>query len=337
MLAMSRVSRRDMLGAAGAAGVTALVGCTSTPRPEEAAESSEARGALGASPPPQERQVRARIDAQPTTDGAGVKLSRSIGGQALSMLDPFLLLDEFHTEKRDDYIAGFPNHPHRGFETVTYMIDGAMEHRDSLGNHGHLGPGSAQWMTAGHGIVHSEMPQQENGLMWGFQLWVNLPAAQKLVAPRYQDIRASASGSGPGPGAIAETEVDDAHVRLVAGQMNGKAGPVEGIVTAPTMADLTLRPRGTMRHTLPPGHTAFVYVIDGAAQIAGTEVKRSQLAILTPGERVTIKSESGARALLVAAAPIGEPVSRYGPFVMNTDAEIKQAMADYRSGRLTQI
>jgi redox-sensitive bicupin YhaK (pirin superfamily) len=321
---MTPVSRRHLIGAAG----LSVLGAACTGADARRREPEESAAATGEPATAQERQVRARIDAQPTTDGAGVKLSRSIGSQALSMLDPFLLLDEFHTEKRDDYIAGFPDHPHRGFETVTYMIDGAMEHRDSLGNHGHLGPGSAQWMTAGHGIVHSEMPKQENGLMWGFQLWVNLPAARKLQAPRYQDIA---------PGLIAETEVDDAHVRVVAGQLGGATGPVSGIVTAPTMADLTLRPRGTLRHTLPAGHTAFVYVIDGTASIGGTAVKRGQLAILTSGERVTIKSETGGRALLVAAAPIGEPVSRYGPFVMNTDAEIRQAMADYRSGRLTQI
>jgi redox-sensitive bicupin YhaK (pirin superfamily) len=336
---MTRVSRRHLVGAAGFSTLSlgALAVGAGVPILGCASERREADGTVGSlvtvGGPVQERTVRTRVDAQPTTDGAGVRLSRVIGGAALGMLDPFLLLDEFHTEKADDYIAGFPSHPHRGFETVTYMIDGAMEHRDSLGNHGHLGPGSAQWMTAGHGIVHSEMPQQESGRMWGFQLWVNLPAAQKMVAPRYQDIR---------PGLIAETEVDDAHVRLVAGQIGGASGrdvtgPVSGIVTAPTLADVTLRASGTVRHTLPAGHSAFVYVIEGSTRIAGTEVKRGQLAVLTPGERVTIKSDSGGRALLVAAAPIGEPVSRYGPFVMNTDEEIRQAMADYRSGRLTQI
>src|SRR4051812_19626446 len=203
------IDRRTLLAAAPAA---ALAAC--------------ARGARHAAPPPVEREVVQRIDAPPTVEGAGVKLRRSLGSHALPLVDPFLMLDEFHSDDPADYAPGFPSHPHRGFETVTYMIQGAMEHRDSLGNHGRLGPGSTQWMTAGHGIIHSEMPQQERGLMWGFQLWINLPAARKLVRPRYQDLA---------PERIVELAIDDATVRLVAGEAHGRRGPVDGIVTAPQM------------------------------------------------------------------------------------------------------
>src|SRR4051812_7126447 len=201
-------------------------------------------------PPSLEREVVQRIDAQPTIEGAGVRLRRSLGSRALPLLDPFLMLDEFHSDRPEDYAAGFPSHPHRGFETVTYMIQGAMAHRDSLGNHGRLGPGSTQWMTAGHGIIHSEMPEQENGLMWGFQLWVNLPASHKMTQPRYQDLA---------PGRIEEIRLGDATVRLVAGEALGRRGPVDGIVTAPHMLDVALAPRGRFEHPLPASHNAFVY------------------------------------------------------------------------------
>jgi redox-sensitive bicupin YhaK (pirin superfamily) len=274
------------------------------------------------------REVEQLVDAQPTVEGAGVRLRRSLGTRALPLVDPFLLLDEIRSDDPEDYLRDFPSHPHRGFETVTYMIHGAMEHRDSLGNHGHLGPGSTQWMTAGHGIVHSEMPRQEQGLMWGFQLWVNLPAAQKLVRPRYQDLA---------PERIVELPVDDAHVRLVAGEAGGRRGPVDGIVTAPVMMDVTLPARGSFRHALPPSHNAFVYVCDGAAEIGGarTAVGTGQLAVLGAGDIVAARSVTGARLLCLAARPLGEPVARYGPFVMNTEAELRQAVDDYRSGRLT--
>jgi redox-sensitive bicupin YhaK (pirin superfamily) len=269
------------------------------------------------------------VDAQPTSDGAGVKLRRMLGTRALSMLDPFLMLDEFHSDRPEDYLAGFPDHPHRGFETVTYMIHGAMEHRDSLGNHGRLEPGSTQWMTAGRGIVHSEMPKQEQGLMWGFQLWVNLPAASKMTRPRYQDLAAER---------IPELEADDATVRLVAGELRGQRGPVDGIVTQPQMLDVKLPPRGRFEHALPPGHNAFVHVFEGAVRVgdARARVGRGQLAVLGAGDVVKLASDEGGRALLLAGQPIREPVARYGPFVMNTDAEIRQAFEDYRSGRLVQ-
>jgi hypothetical protein len=283
------------------------------------------RGA--AAGPARPREVANLVDAQPTVEGAGVRLHRALGSRALPMLDPFLLLDEIHSDNPDDYLPGFPTHPHRGFETVTYVLDGAMEHRDSLGYHGHLGPGSAQWMTAGHGIVHSEMPLQEQGRMWGFQLWVNLPAVNKLIHPRYQDIA---------PSRVVEAMVDDAAVRLIAGEVDGKRGPVEGIVTAPEMLDVSLPPRGSMSRALPASHTAFVYVIEGSVEVgaARTAVGAGKLAALGAGDLLALRSTAGGRLLCFAARPIGEPVARYGPFVMNTDQEIRQAIDDYRSGRL---
>jgi redox-sensitive bicupin YhaK (pirin superfamily) len=279
------------------------------------------------------REVASRVDAQPTVEGAGVKLRRALGGSALASLDPFLLLDEFHSNDPADTMAGFPSHPHRGFETVTYVLAGAVDHKDSLGNQGHLGPGSAQWMTAGHGIIHSEMPRDDRGLMWGFQLWVNLPAARKMMPPRYQDLA---------PSRIAEVDVAGAHVRVVAGEVAGARGPVEGVVTAPTMVDVHVTPGERFLHPLPPGHTAFAYVFDGAALVGGrrTEVRAGQLAVLEGGGSFVAEGAkgrgdgAGGRLLLCAAAPIREPVARYGPFVMNTQAELRQAVDDYRSGRL---
>ncbi len=274
-----------------------------------------------------EREIQRVVAAQATSDGAGVKLARSLGSRALSMLDPFLMLDEFHTDKASDYLAGFPDHPHRGFETVTYMIHGAMEHHDSLGNRGRLGPGSVQWMTAGRGIIHSEMPKQQDGLMWGFQLWVNLPARLKMIKPRYQDID---------PSRVGETHIDDSSVRVIAGEAGGLTGPVSEIVTAPQMLDVTVPARGKSRHRLPPGHNAFAYVFDGAVKLgtSTTRIERGNIVVLGPGDQLTASSEEGGRFLLLAGQPIGEPVSRQGPFVMNTDQEIRQAVDDYRSGRL---
>jgi hypothetical protein len=282
--------------------------------------------------PSRPREVVQVIDAQPTIEGAGVHLRRSLGSRALPLLDPFLMLDEFHSNRPEDYAPGFPSHPHRGFETVTYMLDGAVEHRDSLGNHGHLGPGWAQWMTAGHGIIHSEMPVHEPSslVMWGFQLWINLPAADKMVRPRYQDVA---------PAHIPEVVVDDATMRLVAGTVGGKTGPVDGIVTTPQMLDIRLGPRGSVRHAVPTSHNAFVYVFDGEAELGPgrAKVAAGQLAVLGAGELFTARTTSGARMLSFAGRPIGEPVARYGPFVMNTEDELRQAVDDYRTGRLIQL
>lgn len=281
--------------------------------------------------------MRLVVDAQATSDGAGVKLRRAVGTRALSMLDPFLLLDEMHSDRPEDYAPGFPTHPHRGFETVTYVLEGAVSHRDSLGNEGHLVSGSTQWMTAGRGIVHAEMPGHDatSTRLWGFQLWVNLPAARKMTTPRYQDLA---------PGRIPELTVDEgARVRLVAGEAGGTRGPVEGIVTEPTMVDVTLGARGRMVQRLPEGHNAFAYVIDGSVDVGSgtgragldpTRVLAGQVAVLGDGGAVTLASVSGGRALLFAARPLGEPVARSGPFVMNTEAELRQAWDDYRSGRL---
>jgi redox-sensitive bicupin YhaK (pirin superfamily) len=276
----------------------------------------------------EQRGVSLVLPAQPTKDGAGVSLNRALGQRALGMLDPFLMLDEFQTENPDDYIAGFPDHPHRGFETVTYMIHGAMEHRDSVGNQGRLRPGSAQWMTAGRGIVHSEMPKQERGLMWGFQLWVNLPSKRKLIPPRYQDI---------GPELIPEVALERGRLRVVAGTAEGKTGPVTGIDVEPLFVDVTLEKGGALTLPLPARHASFVYVTDGAMRVgaAKQEVKKGHIAVLTPGEVLQLGGENG-RALVLAGRPIGEPVARWGPFVMNTDEEIRQAVEDYRSGRLVQ-
>ncbi|HWA62086.1 MAG TPA: pirin family protein [Caulobacteraceae bacterium] len=264
----------------------------------------------------------------PATDGAGVRLNRVIGQPALPDLDPFLMLDEFGSDDPKAYIAGFPEHPHRGFETVTYMLAGRMRHRDSAGNEGLLGPGSVQWMTAGRGIVHSEMPEQEEGLMQGFQLWVNLPAKDKMTAPRYQDIAADRVPSVDlGGGASA---------KVLAGVLAGARGPVDPGATEPVYLDIALEPGATADIPLPAGHNAFAYVYEGRAAIGEPReaVGRGRIAVLSPGETVRLAAGSdGARLILVAGKPLREPVAKYGPFVMNTEAELVQAFEDYRSGR----
>jgi redox-sensitive bicupin YhaK (pirin superfamily) len=269
------------------------------------------------------------VRGRETSDGAGVRLRRSLGGPEIDHLDPFLLLDEFKSDDRNDYLAGFPDHPHRGFETVTYMLAGAMRHRDSRGNEGHLVAGSVQWMTAGRGLVHSEMPEQQDGLMWGFQLWVNLPAARKMTEPRYQDIAPSQVPEvAPGAGV---------RVRVIAGEAGGVGGPVTGIATAPLYFDVRLEAGASFAQPVPAGHAAFTYAYEGEIEV-GDEAGRvaaGQLAVLSDGEVVSLAGGArGGRALLVAARPLGEPVVRHGPFVMNTRAEILQALADFREGRL---
>jgi redox-sensitive bicupin YhaK (pirin superfamily) len=267
------------------------------------------------------------IPSQATSDGAGVKLRRCIGTATLPLVDPFLMLDEFRSDQAGDYIAGFPDHPHRGFETVTYMLAGAMEHRDSVGNHGRLSAGSLQWMTAGRGIVHSEMPRQESGLMAGFQLWVNLPAARKMDPPRYQDI--------PPEAVPVVTPADGVTVKVLAGALGEVEGPVRGIVTAPLMLDVALAPGASLEVPVPPGHAVFTYVFEGSVGFGGpTPVTRGYTVLFGEGDRVAASSASGGRFLLLAGQPLREPVARYGPFVMNTEAELQQAFADYRAGRL---
>ena len=271
------------------------------------------------------REVGRLVRGTAASDGAGVKLNRVIGGPDLPQLDPFLLLDEFRSDDAADYLAGFPEHPHRGFETVTYMLAGRMRHRDNQGNTGLLGPGSVQWMTAGRGIVHSEMPEQENGLMQGFQLWVNLPAKDKMTAPRYQDIE---------PGRIPEVESAGARVRVIAGSYRDVSGPVQAHATAPLYLDVFLE-EGEFQAAVPVEHNAFVYVYDGSLDIAGRAVTRGELAVLSHGDTVAATAgDAGARFILVAGRPLKEPVARYGPFVMNRREEIEQAMRDFTDGRL---
>jgi redox-sensitive bicupin YhaK (pirin superfamily) len=274
-----------------------------------------------------ERHVIRRVRGVDTSDGAGVKLKRVIGQVELDMLDPFLLLDEFRSDQAGDYIAGFPEHPHRGFETVTYMLAGHMQHQDNHGNRGDLGPGGVQWMTAGRGILHSEMPQQENGLMWGFQLWVNLPAKDKMTAPRYQDIAPERIPVVHPAAGVA--------VKVIAGELAGVAGPVEGVVTAPLYLDVSLQPGAALALELPDGHHGFAYVFEGeSALVGGERLGRGQLGVLSEGGRLQLASaEQAARLLVVAGRPLEEPVTRYGPFVMNTPAQIHDAIADFRAGK----
>jgi redox-sensitive bicupin YhaK (pirin superfamily) len=275
------------------------------------------------------REVMRTVRGQPTSDGAGVRMTRVIGSPALDSFDPFLLLDEFRSDDPNDYLAGFPDHPHRGFETVTYMLAGRMRHGDNQGNTGLLGPGSVQWMTAGRGIVHSEFPEQEEGLMWGFQLWVNLPRADKMTAPRYQDIQAAE---------IPEVELaPGARARVLVGSVNGVAGPVTDVATEPVYFDLHLDPKVRYVAELPEGHNVFAYVYDGDAKVGAgaTAVARGELALTSRGASLPVTAgANGARLIVVGGRPLGEPVARYGPFVMNTVDELKQAFADYQAGRL---
>jgi quercetin 2,3-dioxygenase len=281
------------------------------------------------------RSVRRVVKGMPTSDGAGVKLTRVIGQPQLPDLDPFLMLDEFGTDRAEDYIAGFPDHPHRGFETVTYMLDGRMRHRDNHGNEGVLVPGSVQWMTAGRGLVHSEMPEQQEGRMRGFQLWLNLPARDKMTAPKYQEF---------GPERIpTATPAKGVTAKVIAGQVAGIAGPILQPATDPTYLDLGLEPGAEFVQSLPPDYAAFVYVFEGTLQV-GTDpganpVRTHELAVLSEGAEIRLKGLTvgadgkRARAILVAGRPLREPVAKYGPFVMNTRAELQQAFEDFQNGR----
>ncbi len=281
------------------------------------------------------RRLQQIIRSVATSDGAGVSLRRSLGQTQGARVDPFLMLDEFSSDDPDDYIAGFPPHPHRGFETVTYMLDGHMLHEDHLGNRGDLLPGGAQWMTAGRGIIHSEMPQQESGRMRGFQLWINLPAAEKMKPAAYRDIR---------PEEIARTVLPGGgEARVIAGHIvvDGRevAGPVQGLATEALYIDVRLPSGGHFAQDLPVGHSAFVYAYEGSLSIgpAGDSRRLSaqDAGVLSTGESVEIHAADGpARFLLLAARPLGEPVVQHGPFVMNTHEEIEQAIADYRNNRL---
>ena len=276
------------------------------------------------------RQVLRVVTGEPTSDGAGVKLTRIVGTQSLPDLDPFLMLDEFRSDDPAAYLAGFPDHPHRGFETVTYMLAGRMRHEDNKGNKGLLGPGSVQWMIAARGIVHSEMPEQQDGLMWGFQLWINLPAKEKMSEPRYQDI--------PPANLPVVTAVDGVQVKIIAGSFGGTQGPVAPKATAPLFLDIEIPAGARFETGLAADHSAFTYVYDGAADVgpvgAARTLSRGQLGLLGPGTSFHASAESKpARLLLLAGRPLKEPVARYGPFVMNTTAELHQAVADFQAGR----
>ncbi|MDD4881292.1 MAG: pirin family protein [Gallionellaceae bacterium] len=272
------------------------------------------------------RAVERLVRGLPTSDGAGVKLTRVLTQDLQRRLDPFLMLDAFRNDNPDDYMAGFPDHPHRGFETVTYMIAGRMRHRDSVGNEGLLGPGGAQWMTAGGGLIHSELPEQEDGLMEGFQLWLNLPARNKMVAPSYRDIP---------PEAIPEfTNADGVRGRVIAGASHGTAGAVERPDTEPLYLDVHMPANSRFTQPIPAGHNAFTYTYRGGVSIAGTMVPDRHMAILDNdgADAVVIDAKEASRLLIVAGKPLAEPIAQYGPFIMNTAEEIQRTLRDYRDG-----
>ncbi|MDX1343424.1 MAG: pirin family protein [Reinekea sp.] len=272
------------------------------------------------------RRVKQVARGVAASDGAGVKLTRVIGNSYVPRVDPFLMLDEFKSDDKADYMAGFPMHPHRGFETVTYILQGAFRHRDNQGNEGYLRPGSIQWMTAGRGIVHEEMPNQDDGPVWGFQLWVNLPAKDKMTAPRYQDIP---------PEAIPVVPTQTGQVKVLVGEFGECRGPVTDIATDPLYLDVSIdQAKGEQEIEIPADKQAFVYVYRGEASIEGQTLPERHLAILGKGDILKVTAlTADTRFLVVAGRPINEPVAQYGPFVMNTVAEVEQAITDFNEGR----
>ncbi|MGB5738412.1 MAG: pirin family protein [Woeseia sp.] len=281
-----------------------------------------------------QRTLAQTINSIATSDGAGVKLRRSIGAARSVRLDPFLMLDEFGTDKPEDYIAGFPAHPHRGFETVTYMLDGHMRHEDHMGNVGELTAGGVQWMTAAHGVIHSEMPQQKEGRMRGFQLWINLPAAEKMKPAGYRDIPAAD---------IPVAKIVGGRIKVIAGNLatdaGNVAGPIQGLTTAPVFYDVHLEAGKSFEAALPATHNAFVYSYEGDVNIGAGDDARTLGAqaagILSAGDRVRVTAHGApARFIMLAGKPLKEPVVQYGPFVMNTREEIDQAIRDYQNGTL---
>jgi hypothetical protein len=278
------------------------------------------------------RSVERLIAGQPTSDGAGVKLTRVLTQPLQRRLDPFLMLDAFGTDNREDYIGGFPDHPHRGFETVTYMIAGRMRHRDSAGHEGLLQNGGVQWMTAGRGVIHSELPEQEDGRMEGFQLWLNLPAKDKLRAPWYRDIQSAD---------IPEfTTADGVKVRAIAGRSHGIEAAMQRDVTEPLYLDLELPAGASFTQSLPSSHNAFVYVYRGGIGIGDVDVPLQRMAILRnepDSDGVVLRARAASRVLLIAGKPLGEPIAQHGPFVMNTNEEIFQAVRDYQSGNFAAV
>ena len=279
----------------------------------------------------QSRRIERQVIGRPTSDGAGVKLTRVLTQPLQRRLDPFLMLDAFGSDNPDDYIAGFPDHPHRGFETVTYMIAGRMRHRDSAGHEGLLENGGVQWMTAGRGVIHSEIPQQEAGVMEGFQLWLNLPASEKMSAPWYRDFAAAEL-----PRFVTDAGVD---VTVIAGASHGVTGAVTREATAPLYLDLHLPAGARFEQPLPAGHNAFVYAYRGEVRIGAETLPAQRMAILANdagADGVSIEAVGEAKVLLIAGRPLKEAIAQYGPFVMNTDQEIYQALNDFRDGRLAQ-
>ncbi len=317
-----RSTRREILVSSGALAATALLGCRST-----AVSSGPAIVSLT------QRRVVQTLPGVASVDGAGVHLTRVIGQAALRNLDPFILLDRIHSDDPAAYERGFPDHPHRGFETVTVMLEGAMRHRDSRGNHGLITGGGAQWMTAGRGIVHSEMPEQAHGMLHGFQLWMNLPAREKMCDQRYQDLAPSTLAEG-------SLSSSGSRVRVIAGHANGLAGPVRERPTDPTLLTLALADDTPFELEVPDDSTVFAFVYGGAVIIGPDDahaqrVTDGTLAILGAGSRVRVRAlEEASGVLLAAGRPLHEPIVQRGPFVMNTEGEIERAIADYRAGVL---
>ena len=275
-------------------------------------------------------EIKKIVKAIQTSDGAGVKLKRSMGIPELDFIDPFLMFDEFGSDNKDDYIAGFPNHPHRGIETVTYMLKGEFRHEDSTGNKGDLGPGSVQWMTAAGGIIHSEMPIMKEGKLHGFQLWVNMPAKLKMSKPSYQNIE---------PKEIPEFKDQEKKIKIIAGKYQDKIGPVKGISVDPIYIDVELEKDKIFNFIIPSSHNAFVYLVTGEIKIGNNkhdQLQNSNLIYLQNGSDLKISAIKKSKFLVIAGKPIGEPIARGGPFVMNTKEEILKAVQDYHSGNFVQ-
>lgn len=274
-----------------------------------------------------ERNIVNILDSQATSDGDGVKIKRVVANGNMGLLDPFLLLDEIVADDSADYIGGFPPHPHRGFESITYMLDGAFTHRDHMGNEGHLRAGGVQWMTTGRGIIHSEMPEQNEGRLHGFQIWLNLPAKDKMQDPRYQEFE---------PDSVPEVDLTEHGLaRIISGELMGVTGPITKVATKPTYFDIRLNSGNSITIPITSTHQALVYVYKGKVSIAEQALKAQQLGQLSEGENVHIETEEDSGFLFLAGALIREPIANYGPFVMNTRAELKQAIDDYNTGRLT--
>jgi redox-sensitive bicupin YhaK (pirin superfamily) len=273
-----------------------------------------------------DRRIVYRSSGMPTQDGAGVKLTRLVGTPKLPDLDPILMLDTFRSDNPNDYVAGFPEHPHRGFETVSYMIKGSIAHLDNHGGKGIVTDGGVQWMTAGRGVAHSEMPAQTNGQLFGFQLWLNLPAKEKMRDPWYADIPASD---------IPQIDLGGGNIaKLIVGEWNGVKGAGPDRAIAPFFADVTLAANGSVDVPVPVGHNGFIYVFEGDARVGSETVRTGHLGVLSSGDKLHVEAEGqGARFLVIAGKPLREPIAKYGPFVMNTQDEIRHAIQDYQSGR----